>query len=292
MNRKNTKLYERMTEDMQLKGFSPRTQESYLLALRRLHKHFDHKPLDKITEEEIRQYFLHRLNVDKWAKATCKIALCGIKFFYETTLKWDWAIVGLATPKRDHKLPVVLSQSEVRTILKKVRFFRHYATLATLYSCGLRLSEGCHLQVKDIQSKRGFLHVTGKGSHDRYVPVPARTIEILRINWARHRNPVWLFPATGQGGKDEFTATKPVPIYNVQWALRDALKSTNIAKKVTPHTLRHSYATHLLEMGVNLRIIQQWLGHASPATTMIYTQLTEPAISPAMDIINKMMNDI
>lgn len=287
----SNKLYERMIEDMQLKGFSPRTQDSYLLAVRRLERHYDKSP-DIITEEEIRQYFLHRTNVDKWNRATCSIALSGIKFFYETTLKWDWTIVGLARPKREHKLPVVLSQGEVRTLLKKLREFRHYAILATIYSCGLRLGEALNLKVPDIQGQRGFLHIHGKGSRDRYVILPPRTLEILRKNWARHRNPVWLFPAPGQNTKKEPIATKHMSVFTLQDGLRKALAKSGIPKHVTAHTLRHSYATHLLELGVDLRVIQQLLGHASPATTMLYTKLTEPALKPALDAIHKLMADI
>ena len=148
------------------------------------------------------------------------------------------------------------------------------------------------LQIPDIDSDRMFLHVRGKGNKDRYVPLPNRTLELLRELWKTHRNPQWLFPAPGRGGREEPTAEKPMPVASVQIAFKEALAKARVHKKASVHTLRHSYATHLLEQGVDLRIIQQILGHANPQTTMIYTQLTEPALKPATDIINRLMADL
>lgn len=284
-------LRQRMIEDMQLRGFSPRTQEAYVRAVRKLSEHY-HKSPDHISDEELRQYFLHCTNVRRWSRVACTIALCGIKFFYENTLRRDWTTVGLVKPKRVKSLPSVLSIDEVRRALACIHMFRHRVCLTTIYSCGLRLTEGRTLQITDIDSGRMFLHVRGKGNKDRYIPLPSRTLELLRQHWKNHRNPQWLFPSPGRGGRGEPTADAPMPIASVQIAFKEALAKARIHKKASVHTLRHSYATHLLEQGVDLRIIQQILGHANPQTTMIYTQLTEPALKPATDIINRLMADL
>jgi len=284
-------LYERMIQDMQLRGFSPRTQEAYARAVRKLADHYAKSP-DLITEEELRLYFLHRTNVSRWSRVACTIALCGIKFFYEQTLRRDWATVGLAKPKRVKSLPTVLSQEEVRRALACVHMFRHRVCLATIYSCGLRLGEGRTLQIPDVDSHRLFLHIHGKGNKDRYVPLPTRTLQLLRELWKTHHHPQWLFPAPGRSGRGEATAATPLPVASVQIAFKAALAKARVHKRASVHTLRHSYATHLLEEGVDLRIIQQILGHANPQTTMVYTQLTEPALKPATAIINRLMADL
>lgn len=284
-------LCERLIQDMQLQGFSPRTQQAYARAVRKLAEHYQKSP-DLVTEEELRQYFLYRTNVSRWSRVACTIALCGIKFFYEQTLRRDWTTVGLAKPKRVKSLPTVLSLAEVRRALACVHMFRHRVCLATIYSCGLRLGEGRTLQIPDIDSARMFLHIHGKGNKDRYVPLPPRTLELLRQLWKTHRHPQWLFPAPGRSGRGEATAEQPLPVASVQIAFQEALTKARVHKRASVRTLRHSYATHLLEQGVDLRIIQHILGHATPQTTMVYTQLTEPALKPATAIINRPMADL
>ena len=284
-------LHERMIQDMQLRGFFPRTQQSYARAVRKLADHC-HKSPDLVTDEELRQYFLYRTNVSRWSRVACTIALCGVKFFYEQTLRRDWTTVGLAKPKRVKSLPTVLSREEVRRALACVHMFRHRVCLATIYSCGLRLGEGRTLQVPDVDSARMFLHIHGKGNKDRYVPLPTRTLQLLRELWKTHRHAQWLFPAPGRSGRGEATAATPLPVASVQIAFKEALAKARVHKRASVHTLRHSYATHLLEQGVDLRIIQQILGHATPQTTLVYTQLTEPALKPATAIINRLMADL
>lgn len=297
MNAKKSKysqIYNRMIEAMQLQSFAPKTQDSYLRAVRKLAEFYDKSPA-RITEAELCQYFLHRKNVDQWSSTACRIALCGIKFFYQKTLNRKWTKAKLIKPKKDKTLPTMLSVSQVRDVLKDINNagrFNHYAILATMYSCGLRLGEVIPLKVTDVQSKRGFLHVTGKGSKDRYVPLPPRTLEILRMNWKRHRNPVWLFPSPGRGGMKESVATEPMHYSRFQQVLKESVRKVKVHPKTRPHTFRHCYATHLLERGVDIRIIQLLLGHSSLSSTMIYTRLTEPALKPATDIINKLMDDI
>ncbi len=281
-----TVLRQRMIEDMQLHGLAPRTQTSYMQAVRQLAEHYQKSP-DQIDEEELRKYFLHLKNVKKVARSTSTLALCGIKFFYEHTLHREWHILELVRPPREKKLPVVLSVNEVRQVLGCVRRQCYWVCLSTLYSCGLRLQEGLHLQVKDIDSGRNLVHVChGKGGKDRYVPLPQQTLRLLRQYWARHRNSVWLFPSTYQDG------IKPMDASGMQRAFRAALQESGIRKPATVHTLRHSYATHLLEAGLNLRLIQTYLGHASPTTTALYTHLTQPSNDTAARTINQVLEDL
>jgi site-specific recombinase XerD len=285
-------LQRRMIEDLQLAGMSERTQQMYVRAVRLLAEHYN-KPPDQITEEELRRYFLHIKNDKKWSRAGITISLCGIKFFYEKTLKRKWPIFDVVRPHAEKKLPVILSPEEVRLILSKVRLPRYRICLQTIYSCGLRLREGTELQVGHIDSRRMVIHLRrGKGNKDRYIPLPQTTLERLREYWKTHRNRVWIFPASGRGGIHRSTATTPMPYCNVQDAFRLALRETGINKKATVHTLRHSYATHLLEAGVNLRQIQENLGHNSPSTTALYTHLTAQAFQQTQNVINKLMEGL
>jgi len=290
-----TKLRERMLQDMQLRGLSERTQESYTRSVRQLAEHYN-KPPDQVTEEKLREYFLHVKNVKKWKRPTVTIALCGIKFFFTQTLGRVWTIFDLVRPKPEKRLPVILTLEEVARILKCVRFPIYRVCLLTIYSCGLRLQEGCNLKVSDVDSQRMVIHIEqGKGGKDRYVPLPHKTLLELRSWYKTHRNPTWLFPAAGRGGKhnNEFAiAKRATPYSNVQDAFRTALRKSGVNKRASVRTLRHSYATHLLELGINLRLIQAYLGHISPKTTAIYTHLTDVAKNQANKIINRFMDDL
>jgi integrase/recombinase XerD len=290
-----TPLRNRMIDDLQLRGYSDSTQSLYVNAVRQLCEHYD-KPPGRITEEELRDYFLYGKNVKKWSRSTSTIALCGIKFFYENTVKRPWPTLLFIRPGREKKLPVVLSRDEVRQTLDNIRLLRYRVCLSTIYSCGLRLSEGTHLKVENIDSARGFIHVQGSkgrmGKKDRNVPLPKKTLALLRDQWKSHKNKDWLFPAAGHCGKEMPYATAPVSNSSVQVAFRKALKSTGINKKATVHSLRHSWATHLLEAGINLRLIQSWLGHSTPATTSVYTHLTEKAKTDAAKTIDALMDDL
>jgi site-specific recombinase XerD len=276
-------LRQKMIEDMQLCGFAERTQEAYLLAVSQLAKHY-HKPPDQIDEEELRQYFLFLKNEKHAARATCTIALCGIKFFFERTLGREWKTFEFLRPPKEKKLPVVLSVAEVGRVLACVHRRGYWVCLTTIYACGLRLLEGVRLQVKDIDGARKLLHISqGKGNKDRYVPLPDACLQMLRRHWLTHRHPLWLFPSPiGE-------SSRPMSETGMQRAFRAAVQAAGIHKQATVHTLRHSYATHLLEAGVNLRIIQSYLGHASPRTTSIYTHLTSITEAQTRDTINDML---
>jgi len=281
-----------MIECLQLRGLSERTQEAYVRAVRQLAEHY-HKSPDLITEAELRQYFLYLKNVKHYSRNTMTIAICGLKFFFERTMQKEWTTFGLVRPAPEKKLPVILSPGEVRQILGRIRLPRYKVCLTTIYACGLRLQEGTHLQVADIDSARMMIHVRhGKGAKDRYVPLPQRTLQLLRQYWKTHRNPVLLFPAAGRDHIDLAKATQPISKSSVQDAFRAALKQSGNNKRASVHTLRHSWATHLLEAGVNLRLIQEWLGHSSPATTSVYTHLTVKAEQLGAEAINQLMSDL
>ena len=287
-----TELRKSMIECLQLRGLSERTQDSYVRAVRQLAEHY-HKSPAEITEAELRQYFLHLLNVKHYARSTMTIAICGIRFCYQQTLNRQWAIFDIVRPAPEKKLPVILSRAEVRQILACLRLLRYRVCLSTIYSCGLRLQEGTNLRVADIDSARMMIHVRhGKGAKDRYVPLPQRTLELLREHWKTHHNPVLLFPAEGRNHIELAQSAEPLSKSSVQQAFRAALKTSGNNKRASVHTLRHSWATHLLEAGLNLRLIQEWLGHSSPATTSVYTHLTAKAEQLGADAINQIMNQL
>ncbi|RLD54015.1 MAG: integrase [Bacteroidetes bacterium] len=286
------KHIQRFIEDMELHGFCQRTVDGYTRSVRQLEKHYN-KPADKITEEEIRQYFLYNKDVRKWAAATCTIALCGIKFFYEKSLLKEWNIFKLARPKREHKLPSILSKKEVKTIFDNVKMDYHRVCLIGIYSLGLRLQEGTHLENADIDSDRMFVHIrNGKGNKDRFVPLPKRTLEIFREHWRTHRNSKLLFPAPGRGQIHMPTAEKSLPYPSIQTAFHKALQKTKILKHASVHNLRHSYAVHLLEAGVSMRYVQEYLGHSDPRTTMVYLKLINISLQEPIKLINKVMADL
>ena len=288
-----TELRERMLEDLKLHGLAKNTQNLYVQAVRQLAK-YCRKPPDQITEEELRQYFLYLTQVKKIAPSTLTVAVCGIRFFYEHTLHRQWTILNLIRSPKEKKLPEVLTIEEVRRILGCVHHLCFKACLSTIYACGLRIQEGTHLQVKDIDSVSEILHIHGgKGGKDRNVPLPQSILKVLRQYWATHRNPVWIYPSRDKEGIYRLdTATKPMTVRAVQRAFLGALQESGVKKEATVHTLRHSWATHLYEAGVDLRIIQAYLGHSSPATTSIYTHLTPKTTEPARLTINQVVENL
>jgi site-specific recombinase XerD len=228
------------------------------------------------------------------ARPTTTIALCGIKFCYEQTLKQPWPTLRFVRPPREHKLPVVLSREEVRQILALVKLPGYRACLTTIYAAGLRLQEGTHLQVTDVDSARMLLHIHGKRKQDRYVPLAQSLLKLLRTHWCSHRSPMWLFPATTRHGLAHSLVHDggPVTRCSVQNAFHAAWLASGIKKRAHVHTLRHSYATHLLEAGVNLRLIQDILGHRSPRTTALYTHLTREVRATVTDPLDQLMADL
>jgi site-specific recombinase XerD len=281
-----TRLRQRMLEDMQLRGLAQRTQEAYLSAVQHLAVHYGKSP-DLITEDQLRQYFLFLCNDKRLAPNTSNVALNGIKFFYTYTLQRPWPFRDLIRPPIPKKLPVVLAPEEVWRIIEQVRRPDYRVCLSVIYACGLRLLEGVRLQVSQIDSARMQLHIrSGKGNKDRAVPLPPKTLTLLRAHWRMHRNPIWLFPGTVPPG--EQYASRPMEESALQKAFRKAVQAAGVSKPATIHSLRHSWATHLLESGVSVRVLQLWMGHTSPTTTAIYTHLTQHAEQAAATALERL----
>jgi len=284
-----TQLRERMLDDMRLRGLAPKTQEVYVGVVRQLAAHF-HVPPDQITENQLREYFLYLHKVKCVSPSSFNVALCGIKFFYERTLHRSWPTFEWVRAPHEKKLPAVLTVAEVGQLLKCVHRPPYRICLGTIYACGLRLREGVQLQVGDIDSQRRLVHVRlGKGNKDRYVPLPQHLLGRLREFWCTHHHPVWLFPGASRHGQ-----LSPAPLCEsgLQRSLRAALRESGISKPATVHTLRHSYATHLLEAGVDLRVIQAYLGHASPTTTALYTHLTPRTAQHIGETVNRVLETL
>ena len=285
----STALRKKMHQDLQLAGLSEGTQDVYLRAVRQLAVHF-HTPPDGLNEAQVRDYLLYLKNDKKSASSTLGIASSAIKFFYSHTAPRDWPTLQRIRVQKEKRLPDVLSIDELRQLIGAVRKLRYRTYFATVYSLGPRRNQGLHLQVRDLDSARMLGHVhRGKGAKDRFVPLPARTLTLLREYWVTHRNPVWLFPDIGSDPRQAVSSDRPMSKDGVQHAMQRVVHQLGWRKAVSIHTLRHSYATHLLEAGGNLRLIQQYLGHSSLQTTMVYLHLTTVSQEQAIAVINKLM---
>ena len=293
MEKTNT-WYKQFTDKLELTGLRPRTVDVYSRAVKQLQEHYSKKPKE-ITEQEVQDYLLYRKNKSKWAAPTLKTALCGIRYYYQMMLNVNWELFRIAKFASESKLPTVLTKEEVDKILKCARPFNNYVYLVLVYSCGLRLSEALNIEVSDIDRKRMVLHIhRGKGAKDRMVPLPKSTLKLIERYWRTHRHPRFIFPRT-QTNKDGAPVNKlaedTVNKGCAQNAMRNAIKNANINKKgVSVHTLRHCYATHLLESGVNLRYIQIYLGHSTILSTLVYLHLTAAGNSEAYGIIDNLMD--
>ncbi len=289
----STDWFQKSMNTLSLNGKGERTQQAYTRALRMLVDFYGKRP-EEISEAELEAYFLRRKNADRWSSNTLRICYCGIRFYFVHVLGRNFGLFNILRAKNESRLPTVLSREEVRALLGCVRTAHNRAFLSTVYACGLRLQEALHLEVSDIDSGRMMLHVhRGKGAKDRLVPLPQSTLATLRAHWRTHRHPRLLFPALGRSGQAAAGATTPMAISSVQGALRRAKHQARIAKRaVSIHTLRHAYATHLLEEGVNLRVIQRHMGHASLESTMVYLHLTHKGQEDAYALIDRLMGDL
>ena len=278
--------------DLQLASYSPRTVEAYSYHVKKFLEYFDKDP-KSISEDEIKQYFLflkYKKNLSGSASAQ---AISGIKFMFEKTLDMEFKVFGIVKNPRGKKLPVVLTREEVRKTINLIRILRHKACLALIYTCGLRLHEATSISPADVDSKRMVIHIKdGKGRKDRIVPLPQCTLQILRAHYKTHRNKKFIFPAPGRGGVNESKSAIPLPDSSVQTVLKKALRDARIIKNVSIHNLRHSYATHLLEAGIDIRIIQKYLGHKSISSTMIYTHLTPIISENVHEKVDLLMSDL
>jgi site-specific recombinase XerD len=281
-----------MLQDLQLAGLAERTHESYLRAVRKFAQWL-HKSPDLASENELRRYLLFIKNDQQWEPNSLKVAYSGLKFFYSRTCPQDWPTLRKLRVPKQFKLPTVLTIPEVDQLIAAIRKPALKCFFWTVYSLGLRLQEALHLQVSDIDAGRMLVHVRrGKGHKDRLIPLTPKTLQMLRAHWATHRHPEWLFPSEGRNHRQAATAQRPMGETTVQDCIRKVVEQLRWAKRgVSTHTLRHCFATHLLEAGVNLRQIQKYLGHSSLQATMIYLHLTTVGEEVAVAKINALMND-
>ncbi len=260
-----TPLRQRMLEDMGIRNLSRNTQLSYLQQVSAYARHFACSP-EELGPEEVRAYQVHLIEVRKLNPGSVGIATSALRFLYKVTLKRDWSPDDFPLPKKRFRLPVVLSPEEVMHFLESVDSLKHRTILTTAYAAGLRVSEATHLRVTDIDSQRMVVRVDqGKGRKDRYVMLSPRLLEVLRAYWKVARPKLWLFPGEVPG--------QPITKDAVELACQKARRASGIAKPVTPHSLRHAFATHLLEAGTDVRRIQLLMGHRSLATTSRYLKV-------------------
>jgi integrase/recombinase XerD len=265
-----TPLRQRMLEDLQIRHYSPTTIRLYLHSVAEFAQHF-HKPPDQLGPEHIRQYQLFLIRDKQASQSTCVQLVCALRFLYTHTLHRKVEIERIPFPRRERKLPLILSREEVGTLLEAPAKLRDRAVLTVLYGSGLRVAEATQLKPRDIDARRNVLWVRqGKGRKDRQTLLPVKLLELLRLYWRAERPGDWLFPARD--------GTQPVGPKTVYLACRNAARAAGITKAVHPHSLRHAFATHLLEAGTNLRTIQILLGHANLETTARYLQVADVAV--------------
>jgi site-specific recombinase XerD len=280
--RKVTPLRQRMIEDMVVRNLAPNTQESYVQQVSLFARYFRKSP-NELGPEEIRSYQLYLANEKQASVGSRIIAVSALRFLYKVTLRRDWDVELIPTPKKPQKLPIILSPAEVLSLLQAASCFSHHVLMATMYGTGMRVSEAVHLRVSDIDSQRMTIRIElGKGAKDRYVMLSPKLLELLRDYWRRIRPLPWLFP-----GK---VADQPLTRDGASYAIHTAARRAGLTKPLSPHSLRHAFATHLLECGTDLRTIQILLGHRSLSTTARYLRVatnTVCATTSPLDLLGR-----
>ena len=275
-----TELRQRMVADLRIRNYSPRTIDCYVDCVARFARHFSQSPAT-LGPEHIRAYQTHLVETKRASWSAFNQAVCALRFLYGTTLQRPGLIEDIPFPRQPKTLPVVLSRTELARFFAAVPNVKHRTVLMTMYAAGLRLSEALGLHLADVDSARQCLRVQqGKGQKDRYTLLPATLLQHLRAYWKVARPSSWLFP-----GRPTDTPLTPTAI---QRRCGPAARRAGLAKRVTTHTMRHCFATHLLEAGTDLRTIQQLLGHRSLQTTAVYLHVAvgvQPGTHPATDLL-------
>lgn len=268
--RKLSPLRQRMIEDMTVRNLSAQTQASYVQYVSQLSRHF-HKSPDRTSVEEIRTFLLYLANEKGLSASARNVATHALRFFFLVTLQRPWTIEAIPSPKKETRLPVILSQEEVQRLIDAAPNFTTHVILSAIYATGMRVSEAVHLRVADIDSQRMMIRIVqGKGHKDRFVPLSAKLLELLRIHWRRVRPREWLFPGR--------RFDQPLGAAHVVEACAHARLHAGLAKAAHPHCLRHAFATHLLEAGTDVRTIQLLLGHRSLSTTARYLRVATSTV--------------
>jgi len=277
---------ERMQSDMRLRDLRPRTIEGYLLAIRLFIERVGKEP-EKLKEEDVRTYVLHLRDDRHQAPSSINIAICALRFFFNFTLQRDFEVFNLLRVHRTRSLPVVLSRGEVCALLSVIRHPVRRMLLTTIYALGLRIGEGLHLERSHIDGARGIVWIRdGKGGKDRRVPLPKPILLRLRRYWKEERpeSTIPLLFVSAEG--------KPIHETTIQKTFNAAQEEAKIPRRATVHTLRHSYATHLVENGISLRTIQDILGHKSMKTTEVYMHVTLPGTEHLQEVLDRLMADL
>ena len=268
-------LRDRMVSDFSLGNYKPSTAAEYLRCVRNFAGHYMRCP-SKLGREEVRGFLHHLLTVRRAGPSVVKMYVAGLKFLYTRTLGRPEVVAWIPWPRVRSKLPLILDPAEVKELLVAVEEPLYRALFVTIYATGIRISEACSIKIEDLDSRRGVIRIRGKGGRDRYIPLREKLLGVLRRYYLRRRpKGVWLFPGA--------SCDRHVSPDQARRALRRAGEKTSIKKRVTPHVLRHSVATHLLEEGVELRVIQALLGHASIRTTVRYTRVSTKLIKETVD---------
>ena len=277
-------LVNRLVEDLQLRNYSSCTQKAYGWCVGTFLNHYKNLKMSKLSQDQVRKYQVYLTKQKAVSLCYYKQMFAAIKFFYRVTLEQEWDVKRLPYKRKEMQLPVVLDKEEVLDLLKVTTNLKHRAILMTIYSCGLRLNEVRYLEIKDIDGKRMMIHVRkGKGNRDRYVMLSKRLHKVLRKYWAMTvpHPQRWLFP-----GKNP---EQPVSRTTIQTIFTKARKKAGITKRASVHTLRHSFATHLLEDGTNLIVIQRLLGHRSLRSTLIYVHVARNLITSAVSPLDTLI---
>jgi site-specific recombinase XerD len=259
-----------MIEDMRVRNLSPNTQRLYIDGVARFARYFGKSP-ELLGPEDVRTYQVYLIHQKRASSSALQQTVCALRFLYRNTLGKEWALPYIPAPKREKKLPVVLSQEEVSRFFEHLPNLKHRALIMTAYATGMRVSEVVSLRVADIDSDRMMIRIElGKGRKDRYVMLSPNLLELLRAYWKVARPADWLFP--GQRAGTHLTAKR------VHQVCVKASAAAGLTKRATVRALRHSFATHLLEAGANIRVIQVLLGHRSLRTTARYTHVSRETI--------------
>ncbi len=277
-------LREQMRKDLQLRGITDRTQKKYLREVGIMAEYFD-KPIEELGEKEVKDYLVHMMETRKLSRGTYKCYVAGIKFLYKTTLNREEVVEKIKYPKAKKTLPVVLDLAEIRTMLSVMENLKHRALLTITYSAGLRVSEVIKLKVTDIDSKRMMVRVQqGKGRKDRYSILSQNALELLRQYWRQYRPKDWLFEGQKDGTHMCYTSIRNI--------FTEAKQRAGIRKPASVHTLRHSFATHLIEAGTSLHHVQLLLGHRSPTTTTVYLHVSKTNLAQVTSPLDSIPEDI